>query len=70
MTSVLPGNLDTTTALIYDSVHAFALALHNLDKVQQVCGQKFVVKRIDMINTMLAMLKMPGARRETGLRWR
>ena len=40
MTSFLPGNLDTTTALIYDSVHAFALALHNLDKVQQVCGQK------------------------------
>ena len=30
------GNLDTTTALIYDSVHAFAIALHNLDKIQQV----------------------------------
>jgi len=30
------GNLDTTTALIYDSVHAFALALHELSSVQQV----------------------------------
>ena len=30
------GNLDTTTALIYDSVHAFALALHELRAVQQV----------------------------------
>lgn len=30
------GNLDTTTALIYDSVHAFALALNELKSVQQV----------------------------------
>ena len=30
------GNLDTTAALIYDSVHAFALALHDLTAVQQV----------------------------------
>ena len=30
------GNLDTATALIYDSVHAFALALHELSAVQQV----------------------------------
>ena len=30
------GNLDTTTALIYDSVHAFALSLHELSTVQQV----------------------------------
>jgi len=30
------GNLDTTTALIYDSVHAFALALNELSTVQQV----------------------------------
>ena len=30
------GNLDTTTALIYDSVHAFALALDDLSGVQQV----------------------------------
>ena len=30
------GNLDTTTALIYDSVHAFALALNELTSVQQV----------------------------------
>jgi ionotropic glutamate receptor len=30
------GNLDTTTALIYDSVHAFALALDELSAVQQV----------------------------------
>jgi ionotropic glutamate receptor len=29
------GNLDTATALIYDSVHAFALALHELSAVQQ-----------------------------------
>ena len=28
--------LDTTTAIIYDSVHAFALALHQLRSVQQV----------------------------------
>lgn len=30
------GNLDSTTALIYDSVHAFALALNELTSVQQV----------------------------------
>ena len=30
------GNLDTTTALIYDSVNAFAIALHQLTSVQQV----------------------------------
>jgi len=30
------GNLDTTTALIYDSVTAFSLALHDLTSVQQV----------------------------------
>ena len=30
------GNLDTTTALIYDSVHAFALALNEVTAVQQV----------------------------------
>ena len=30
------GNLDTTTALIYDSVNAFALALNELTSVQQV----------------------------------
>jgi len=30
------GNLDTTTALIYDSVTAFAIALNKLDTVQQV----------------------------------
>ena len=28
--AVPAGNLDTTTALIYDSVHAFALALNEL----------------------------------------
>jgi len=33
------GNLDTATALIYDSVHAFALSLHELSAVQQV-GQR------------------------------
>ena len=32
------GNLDTTTALIYDSVTAFAIALNKLDTVQQVNG--------------------------------
>ena len=30
------GHLDTTTALIYDSVNAFALALNELKSVQQV----------------------------------
>ena len=30
------GNLDTTTALIYDSVNAFSIALHQLTSVQQV----------------------------------
>ena len=30
------GNLDTTPALIYDSVNAFALALNELTSVQQV----------------------------------
>ena len=34
--SLFEGNLDTTTALIYDSVHAFALALNELTSVQQV----------------------------------
>jgi len=34
--NVPEGNLDTTTALIYDSVHAFALALNELSSVQQV----------------------------------
>ena len=29
-------NLDTTTALIYDSVNAFSIALHQLTSVQQV----------------------------------
>lgn len=33
------GNLDTTSALIYDSVTAFALALHELDGVQRVRQQ-------------------------------
>ena len=32
----VPQFLDTTTAIIYDSVHAFALALHQLRSVQQV----------------------------------
>merc|ERR1719481_658132 len=30
------GNLDTTTALIYDSVTAFAIALHDLSSSQQI----------------------------------
>merc|ERR1712128_352916 len=34
--NVPEGNLDTTTAPIYDSVHAFALALNELTAVQQV----------------------------------
>jgi len=33
------GKLDTATALIYDSVHAFSIALHELSSVQQV-GQR------------------------------
>ena len=32
----VPQFLDTTTAIIYDSVHAFSLALHQLRSVQQV----------------------------------
>jgi len=32
----ISGNLDTSTALIYDSVHAFALALHELSSSQLV----------------------------------
>ena len=36
MGEVPNGNLDTTTALIYDSVTAFAIALNKLDTVQQV----------------------------------
>ena len=38
MGEVPNGNLDTTTALIYDSVTAFAIALNKLDTVQQVNG--------------------------------
>lgn len=34
--NVPEGNLDTTTALIYDSVYAFALALNDLNAVQHV----------------------------------
>jgi len=34
--NVPEGSLDTTTAIIYDSVHAFALALNELMTVQQV----------------------------------
>ena len=30
------GNLDTTTALIYDAVHLFALALHELNMIQDI----------------------------------
>ena len=37
-TDVMPqeAKLDTATALIFDSVHAFAMALHELSSVQQV----------------------------------
>jgi len=40
MGEVPNGNLDTTTALIYDSVTAFAIALNKLDTVQQVRQQR------------------------------
>ena len=55
------GNLDTTTALIYDSVHAFAIALHNLDKIQQVSTSIFsriifVIVVIIMINSFVVIL--------------
>ena len=30
------GNLDTTTALIYDAVHLFAVALHELSQFQDI----------------------------------
>ena len=43
------GNLDTTTALIYDSVTAFAIALNKLDTVQQV-NDMFKLKLIVIIN--------------------
>jgi ionotropic kainate glutamate receptor 2 len=53
------GNLDTTTALIYDSVHAFALALHELSAVQQVrqrpldcSGQSAWVHGSSLVNYM------------------
>jgi len=57
--SVPEGNLDTTTALIYDSVHAFALALNELSSVQQVrqrpldcSGQNTWVHGNSLINYM------------------
>jgi len=57
--SVPEGNLDTTTALIYDSVHAFALALNELSAVQQVrqrpldcSGQSTWVHGNSLINYM------------------
>merc|ERR1711892_1202591 len=57
--NVPEGNLDTTTALIYDSVHAFALALNELSKVQQVhqrpldcSGQSSWVHGNSLINYM------------------
>jgi hypothetical protein len=34
MINLRDGNLDTDTALIYDSVHLFALALHELSGIQ------------------------------------
>ena len=34
------GNLDTDTALIYDSVNLFALALHQLGKIQDITIRK------------------------------
>eukprot|EP00090_Calanus_glacialis_P039909 TRINITY_DN6950_c0_g1_i1.p1 TRINITY_DN6950_c0_g1~~TRINITY_DN6950_c0_g1_i1.p1 ORF type:complete len:973 (-),score=205.08 TRINITY_DN6950_c0_g1_i1:162-3080(-) len=57
--NVPEGNLDTTTALIYDSVHAFALALNELSEVQQVrqrpldcAGQATWVHGNSLINYM------------------
>merc|ERR1712128_27330 len=57
--NVPEGNLDTTTALIYDSVHAFALALNELSAVQQVrqrsldcSGQSTWVHGNSLINYM------------------
>ena len=41
------GNLDTTTALIYDSVNAFAIALHQLTSVQQVQTETFNILLLD-----------------------
>jgi len=35
-TAIKNGNLDTTTALIYDAVHLFALALHELNMIQDI----------------------------------
>ena len=51
--------LDTATALIYDSVNAFALALHELKKVQQInvkqldcAGEEFWAHGNSLINYM------------------
>ena len=52
MGEVPNGNLDTTTALIYDSVTAFAIALNKLDTVQQVICSYYdmeVKKTYDLI---------------------
>ncbi len=37
------GNLDTNTALIYDAVHLFALALHQVSQIQVI--SKLVLNR-------------------------
>ena len=43
------GSLDTTTALIYDSVTAFAIALNKLDTVQQVVVAVVVVMVVVLV---------------------
>ena len=60
------GNLDTTTALIYDSVNAFAIALHQLTSVQQVDRQKHstsscLIKRqnVDFPDILLLLTGLP-----------
>ena len=71
------GNLDTTTALIYDSVNAFAIALHQLTSVQQVDRQKHstsscLIKRQNVdfpggIVIIVGMLLLTGLPEHAGL---
>ena len=56
MVEPLPdGNLDTTTALIYDSVTAFAIALHDLSLVQQVTARARIYQPLLSIKPKLNM---------------
>ena len=61
MGEVPNGNLDTTTALIYDSVTAFAIALNKLDTVQQVICSYYDLDFCDLFerkNLLMNPLKL------------